>query len=186
MALDYALPPESPLLRPGVIGRIYWGPALGFGEESVCIEDSVHMAQRLARERLGPYPVRHTRIQSRPMMTWEEAAALLTFPGLVWFVSEVVDGDEPARTASLVDAGLPWPLWRTVDWQRMLLNVTSTQGTFLKTVFRPAAPLAVEHWSDLAQKTGQDVAFVQEAKSSLHSYIDCLTSYWRLTAVWNN
>lgn len=114
-------------------------------------------------------------------MTHEEAAALLSFPGLVWFVSEVAELDDPERTISVVKVGVPWPLWRIHDWQRMLLNVSITQAAFLKTVFRPTAPLAVEHWSDLAQKTGQDVAFVQEVKSALHSYIDCLTTYWRLT-----
>ena len=181
MPLDYRLSPDSPLLRLGVIGRIYWGPALqGFGEDSVC------MAQRLARERLEPYPVSRERIQARPVMTHEEAAALLTFPGLVWFVSDAAWIDDPERTASLVEAGLPWPLWNNRDWPRMLQNVSDTHATFLKTVFRPTAPLADEHWTDIAQQTGQDVAIVQEVKSVLLSYIDSLTTYWRLTAVWNN
>jgi len=144
------------------------------------------MAQRLAWERLEPYPVSRERIQPRSVMTHEEAAALLTYPGLVWYVSEVVDCDEPERTASLVEAGLPWPLWNNRDWQRVLQNVSDAHATFLKTVFRPTAPLADVHWTDIAQQTGQDVAFAKEVKSVLLSYTDCLTIYWRLTAVWNN
>ena len=86
MPLDYHLSPDSPLLRPGVIGRIYWGPALqGFGEDSVC------MAQRLAWERLEPYPVSRERIQSRPVMTHDEAAALMTYAGLVWFCQRLCE-----------------------------------------------------------------------------------------------
>jgi len=102
------------------------------------------------------------------------------------FVSDAASIDDPERTASLVEAGLPWPLWNNRDWQRMLQNVADTHAAFLKMVFRPTAPLTDEHWTDIAQQIGQDVAIVQEVKLVLLSYIDCLTTYWRLTAVWNN
>ena len=144
------------------------------------------MANRLLWESLEQYPVSHTRIKPHPVMTHEEAAELLTFAGLVWFVSDAAGLDDPERTASLVEAGLPWPLWKNREWLSIPLNVSDTHATFLKKMFRPNAPFASEHWSEIAQKTGQDEADVQEVESALYGYIDCLTTYWRLSVIWNN
>ena len=69
------------------------------------------------------------------LMQADECLALLSFPGIVWFVSKHT-GQEPTHAAVAVLSGMPWPLWNDGERQRLLRNVSETQAHLLEKVFR--------------------------------------------------
>ena len=106
MSLDYHLSPDSPLLQDGVFERL---------------------TRRLEAS--------HAK-KIYPLMQVDEYLSLLSFPGVVWFVSKHT-GQEPRQAAVAVLSGMPWPLWDDDERQRLLLSVSVIQARLLKKLFRP-------------------------------------------------
>lgn len=142
----------------------------------------------------------------RSLMQVDESLALLSFPGIVWFVSKHT-GQEPSQAAVAVLSGMPWPLWNDRERKRLLLSVSATQARLLKKLFRPrkgdlSVVLAWDGpimgntgnpiWGDfarrknradrslteLARKTGQDEKLIRQTVLALRIYIECLDSGW--------
>lgn len=105
MPLDYHLSPDSPLLQPGVFERL------------------THRLEYSHEKKI------------RSLMQVDEYLSLLSFPGVVWFVSKHA-GLEPKQAAVAILSGMPWPLWNGDERQRLLLSVSATQAQLLKKLFR--------------------------------------------------
>ena len=71
----------------------------------------------------------------RSLMQVDEYLALLSFPGVVWFVAQRLR-IEPKVAAVAVLSGMPWPLWTRDQRTCLLLSVSMHQATFLKQLFR--------------------------------------------------
>ena len=69
-------------------------------------------------------------------MQVDEYLALLSFPGVVWFVSQRLH-IEPKRAAVTVLAGMPWPIWGERPMRPLLRSVSIDQARFLNQLFRP-------------------------------------------------
>lgn len=133
MPLDYRLSPDSPLLREGVFERITQKPCNGgLYDAELESELTLNRVQGLTHKD----PARNDRVRS--LMQVDEYLALLSFPGVVWFVSQR-PGIEPNQAAVAVLSGMPWPLWTRGQRTQLLLSVSMNQAKFLKELFQQRA-----------------------------------------------
>jgi len=131
MPLDYHLSPDSPLLRDGVFERITQKPYNGSTYDAELeLELILNRAQGLTHLD----PAENDKIRS--LMQVDEYLALLSFPGVVWFVSQRLHV-EPKQAAVAVLAGMPWPIWGERSLRPLLGSVSNDQARFLKQLFRP-------------------------------------------------
>lgn len=161
MPLDYRLSPDSPLLRGGAFKRMtsrsLWvnsfdrelqiDPASSFNDYLLSLGDPEE-------------PVTFSLMQA------DEFLALLSFPGITWFVSNKVPLDSKQAALTIL-TGMPWPLWTSEERQGILLNVSMAQAAFLKKMFAPTdgllsilVSLSVDlpHSSQCNPQEGQDTS----------------------------
>lgn len=193
MPLDYRLVPDSPLLRDGVFKRITSRPLRG---DSFDHELEIELIRNGFDYLLHlDDPEDHAPFS---LMQVDEFLALLSFPGIVWFVSNKVRID--SRQAALtILAGMPWPLWDNQERQDILLRVSPAQATLLKKVFKPtqhllsillslplSLPLGFPHaprcnaqniWRGIARTSNQDVMVIRHVAKALRLYLQCLVRY---------
>lgn len=189
MPLDYRLSPDSPLFREGVFERISRHPlradSFDSGLEFELIRSGFENLLRIDNpEEHAPFSLMHV----------DEYLALLSFPGIVWFVSNKVRLD--SRQAALtILAGMPWPLWDNQERQDILLSVSMSQATLLKKVFKPTSHLipilmslppgfpnsprcnAQNSWRTIAHTSSQEVTVIRRVAKALRMYLHCLSGY---------
>lgn len=189
MPLEYSLSSDSPLLHEGVFPRITskslrsdtfdQEPDIEFirirFEDMLCIDNPKEHA---------PFSLMHV----------DEYLALLSFPGVVWFVSNSV-GLEPKLAALAILSGMPWPLWDNQERQHILLSVSMAQATFLKKVFKPtsklfstllrlpfvSSPVPRSHaqniWREIARVSNHEIQIIEHVAKALRMYLQCLGGY---------
>lgn len=189
MSLEYRLSPDSPLLCEGVFQRIttrtlcgnIFDPELEIG----LVRNGFGNMLRIANPaKHAPYSLAHI----------DEYLALLSFPGVVWFVSKYV-GVEPKQAALAILSGMPWPLWNNQERQHILLSVSMAQATFLKKVFKPTDRLtrilfslppvsvlthqsrAQNIWQGIARISKQETQLIAQVATALRVYLHCLGGY---------
>lgn len=189
MPLDYRLSPYSPLLRDGVFHRItsrsLRGDRFDPELEIELIRNGFDYLLRIDD------PEEHAPFS---LMQVDEFLALLSFPGITWFVSNKVQVD--SRQAALtILAGMPWPLWDSQERQDILLRVSMAQAAFLKKMFTPTNHLipillslppglptsprcnAQNICREIARMSNQDVMLVRHVAKALRVYLHCLVGY---------
>jgi len=142
MPLDYHLSPDSPLLHDGVVERITQKPYNGSTYDAELeLEIILNGAQGLTHLD----PAENDKIRS--LMQVDEYLALLSFPGVVWFVSQRLHV-EPKQAAVAVLSGMPWPIWGERSLRPLLGSVSNDQARFLNQLFWPreADLFAVLKW----------------------------------------
>lgn len=189
MPLDYCLSPGSPLLRDGVFHRItsrsLRGDRFDPELEIELIRNGFDYLLRIDD------PEEHAPFS---LMQVDEFLALLSFPGITWFVSNKVHVDS-RRAALTILAGMPWPLWDSQERQDILLRVSMAQATFLKKMFAPTnrlipillslppdtpySPRSNVHniWRGTARMSSQDVTLIRHVAKALRVYLHCLIGY---------
>ena len=189
MPLDYRLSPDSPLLRDGAFERI---TCKSLREDCFDTDLEFELIRNGFEDLLrvddpqGPEPF--------SLMHVDEYLALLSFPGIVWFVSKKIRW-EPRQTALVILAGMPWPLWDSQERQDILLSVSMSQATLLKKVFKPTSRLipilmslppgfpdsprcnAQNMWRTIAHTSSQDVTVIRHVAKALRMYLYCLSGY---------
>lgn len=188
MPLDYRLSPDSPLLRDGVFHRITSKSLRGDRFDPAEIELIRNGFDSLLRlddpEGHAPFS----------LMQVDEFLALLSFPGITWFVSNKARLN--SRQAALtILAGMPWPLWDSQERQDILLRVSMAQATFLKKMFTPTnrlipillslppdTPYSLRSnihniWRGIARMSSQDRTLIRHVAKALRVYLHCLGGY---------
>ncbi|OQW62745.1 MAG: hypothetical protein BVN29_18480 [Nitrospira sp. ST-bin5] len=189
MSLEYRLSTDSPLLRKGVFQRITsrslrsdtFDPELEIELIRNGFEDLLRIDDP---EEHAPFSLMHI----------DEYLALLSFPGVVWLVSNYVHL-EPKQTALVILSGMPWPLWDNQERQDILLSVSMAQATFLKKVFKPTSQLipillslppvtslaprshAQSIWRGIARMSNQEIRLIENVAKALRVYLHYLGGY---------
>lgn len=189
MPLDYRLSPDSPLLRDGAFERIMcnslredcFDTDLKFELVRNGFEDLLRIDDPRGHE---PFSLMHV----------DEYVDLLSFPGIVWFVSQKTRL-EPRQAALAILSGMPWPLWDSRERQEILLSVSMAQATLLKKAFKPtnslipillSLPPDVPHslrcnaqniWRGIVRISNQDLTRVRYISKALRLYLNCLSGY---------
>lgn len=189
MTIDYRLLSDCPLLRVGVFERITCRPLredcfdaeLEFELVRNGFENLLRIDDPRGQE---PFSLMHV----------DEYLALLSFPGIVWFVSRRIRV-EPRQAALAILAGMPWPLWDNSERQDVLLSVSMAQATLLKTIFKPTNSLvpilrslppglpasprcnAQNIWREIARISSQDLMLIRHVAKALRMYLDCLGGF---------
>lgn len=189
MPIDYHLSPDSPLLHDGVFKRItsksLRGDSLDPELEFELIRNGFEDLLRIDDpEEHAPFSLMHV----------DEYLALLSFPGIVWFVSNHVRL-EPKQTALAILSGMPWPLWDNQERQDILLRVSLAQASFLKKIFKPTKLLipillslppglprsprcnAQNIWRGVARTSSQDILLIRQVAKALRVYLHRLAGY---------
>lgn len=136
------------------------------------------------------------------LMTKDEADALLTSEGIIWFVAQAT-GFDHFEAARLFEAGKPWPLCSIEDEKSWTAGpFDSQQGAFLRQLFQPIQQLEIvlheiscsywradnqpkdgpvhqarSYWEHVAGEVGSDVETVKRVAIALHVYHCCLQSF---------
>lgn len=189
MPLEYSLSLDSPLLREDVFQRLtsrsLRGNTLDPELEIELIRNGFESLLRIDDpEEHAPFSLLHI----------DEYLALLSFPGVVWFVSKYVQL-EPRQAALAILSGMPWPLWDNQERQDILLSVSMAQATFLKKVFKPThqlipillslppvsslapRPRAQNIWQGIARISNQETQLIAHVAKALRVYLHCLGGY---------
>lgn len=126
MPLDCHLPPDSPLNRPDAFRRFTQESKNYLRQEHIEDQAKCWMSFDplvLSRDR---YNEIESTARKHSLMTQEEADALLTEVGTVWFISQAV-GLDHFEASRLFLAGLPWPLRRQGDEGQWTAEMLSTK-----------------------------------------------------------
>jgi hypothetical protein len=191
MPLEYSLSPDSPLLREGVFQRITVRSLRGHTFDPELEDEFIPNGFAFGNlfridnpEEHPPYSLAHI----------DEYLALLSFPGVVWFVSSYVSV-EPKQAALIILSGMPWPLWVNEERQAILLSVSMAQATFLKKLFEltdkpfsilvsltsvgllPPQSSTNNIWQEIARVSNQETRLVRHIAKALRVYLHCLGSY---------
>lgn len=189
MPLEYSLSPDSPLRHDGVFQRITSKSlrSAAFDPEVENEQFPSGFGDLLSID----IPEEHA---PSSLMHIDEYLALLSFPGIVWFVSKYVQL-EPKQTALATLAGMPWPLWNDQEQQHILLSVSMAQATFLKKVFKPTDQLipillslppvsaltpqshGQNIWQGIARMSKQETQLIAHVAKALRVYLHCLGGY---------
>lgn len=200
MPLDSHLPPDSPLHQPGTFQRITWEEPKDYWNIMCQAEHEIPSESPI------PSRDRHDGIEStaptHSLMSQEEAAALITEAGTVWFITQAT-GMDHFEASRLCLAGTPWPLRHMRDeglWAEGALS--KDQRAYLDRLFQSVGKqqlvlydLEVAYWAadnqpkdgpvwqtrgyweHVANETQEDVETIKRVAIALHVYYCCLQNF---------
>lgn len=200
MSLAYHLSPDSLLLRPDVLKRVFCHP----NQYVACqrMQDLQELGFSLDKAFSPRYRADIEAVPVYSVLTQDEVDELLTPAGAVWFLSHTTELDvwEASR---LYEAGTPWPLRPHDDalqWANGFLK--QEQIDYLSRLFQPVgrhgqiiieleangweAPKQPDggavkqvraYWKHVAKATNEDIRMVRWVARSLHDYYECIRQF---------
>ncbi len=202
MLLDYHLALDSPLRQPDTFRRVTHEPKHYFIKKHIDNWAARGAPRGILVFADNQFNAIEALTPKHSLMTQEEADALLTEAGTVWFLTHATELDL-CEAARFCEAGTPWPL-RPLDDDLQWANgfLKQKQIVYLSRLFQPAgrhtqiiieleangweAPNQPEggpvkqvraYWKHVAEEVGKDVETVRCVAIALYIYYCCLQNF---------